>query len=215
MNERMLHPTTDSLEAYAEGVIGAADRAVVESHLIACSRCENLVEELHSLFHSLATLARFTPAAGFADRVMARVRIPRPWHARASAAVTRFLPHTTRGWALAAAMLALPILAGGALIVWLLSKPYVTTHGLWVFAADRILTGIGSLVLRTMTFLMQTDVAAWLTGSFESLVTANGARGIGLLACAAAMLIMASVWVLYTNLFRNPDRESTYVTFSF
>lgn len=211
----MLHPTTDNLEAYAEGVIGPADRAVIESHLISCPHCENQVEELRSLIHSLFSLPRFAPAAGFVDRVMARVRIPQPWHARASAALARLLPHTTRGWALAAAMLALPIVAGATLVVWILSKSYVTTHGLWVFAADRILTGISSVVLSALTFLAQTDIAAWLASSFETLLANNGARGIGLLAGAAAILIIVSVWVLYANLFRNRDRESTYVMFSF
>ncbi|MGH7553233.1 MAG: anti-sigma factor family protein [Longimicrobiales bacterium] len=215
MKERMLHPTTDNLEAYAEGLIDPADRAVIDSHLLGCPRCENLVEDCRSLFHSLRTLPRFVPSPGFADRVMARVRIAQPWHARAGVLITRFLPRTTRGWALAAAMLALPVLAGGILATWLLSKSYVTTHGLWVFATDRIASGIASLVLSALTFLMQTDVAAWLTRSFGTVLTTGGARGIGVLAGTSAILIIVSVWVLYTNLFRNPERESNYVTFSY
>ena len=214
MNERMLHPTTDILEAYAEGGLEAADGAVVHSHLLACHRCDSVVVEWRSLFHALAHLPRLAPSRGFAERVMARVRIAQPWHARATAAVTRLLPRSTRGWALAAAFLALPVLAGGTLMAWLLSKSYVTSHGLWVFTTDRIAAGIQALVTGVLTFLMQTDVAAWLARSFGTLFDAGGARGIGALAAVGAVLTLISAYVLYTNLFRTRDRDSTYGTFS-
>ena len=215
MNERMLHPTTETLEAYAGDGLDAADGAVVRSHLLACQRCENVVEEWRSLFQALASLPRFAPPVGFGDRVLAHVRIPQPWHARASAAAAGWLPGSTRGWALAAALLALPVLVGGTLLGWLLSKSYVTTHGLWVFTTDRIAAGIQSLVSSMLTFLMQTDVAAWLTRSFGTVVDAGGARGLGLLAVVGGGLTIVSIYVLYTNLFRSRNRDSNYVMFSF
>lgn len=215
MKHRMQHPTTDSLEAYAEGAIGLGHRATIETHLLGCPRCDAVVEEWRSLFHALAALPRFAPAANFASRVMAQVRIPLPWYARAADMVARVLPSTTRGWAILAAVLALPILAGGTFMAWLLSKSYVTTHGLWVFVTDRLATAAYALLTGAMTFLMQTDVVAWLAKSAETLVQTGGLRGIGALAAGGAVLIVISVWVLYTNLFRTSDQESTYVTYSF
>jgi predicted anti-sigma-YlaC factor YlaD len=210
-----LHPAAESLEAYAEGVISPPDRAVVESHLLGCPRCDGVVDEWRSLFQALSTLPRFTPSAGFAERVLTLVRIPEPWHARAAASVARWLPRSTRGWALAAAFLALPIVTGGMFMTWLLSKSYVTTHGLWVFVTDRFATAIESLLTGILTFLMQTDVAAWAARSAGTILETGGARGFGALAGGIALLIVICAWVLYTNLLRTPDRDSNYVTYSF
>ena len=77
MNERMLHPTTEILEAFAEGGLDAADGAVVQSHLLGCHRCDSVVEEWRSVFYSLAQLPRLAPSRGFAERVMAHVRTGR------------------------------------------------------------------------------------------------------------------------------------------
>ena len=137
MREAGQHPTTESLESYAEGILSAADRAVVASHLMGCSRCEGEVEDWRALFQALSSLPRFSPALGFANRVMTHVRIPEPWHARATGWIERLLPKSTYGWAVAVVILALPVVAGGSLLAWLLSKSYVTAHGLWVFATDR------------------------------------------------------------------------------
>jgi hypothetical protein len=163
----------------------------------------------------LATLPRFAPNPGFVDRVMARVQIPQAWYVRAGAAVTRFLPRSTRGWAFAAAFLALPVLAGGTFIVWLLSKSYVTTHGLWVFVTDRFASAIQAVFTRSLTFLMQTDIAAWTARTAGSLIDAGGARGIGAFAGGIAVMILICVWVLYSNLFRTPERDSNHAMFSF
>lgn len=213
--EGMLHPTAESLEGYAEGKIGTADRATIASHLLGCQRCESAVEEWRSLFAALSALPRFAPAPGFTDRVMARVRLPRPWHARAAALAGQALPRSTRGWALIAALLALPILAGGSFMVWLLSKSYVTTHGLWVFVTDRFATAATRVIGSAATFIMQTDAMAWIAGGFDTLLASGGIRGVGALAAGGALLTALSAWVLYTNLFRAPDRDSNYVTFSF
>jgi anti-sigma factor RsiW len=207
------HPTTDNLESYAEGSLSAGDRAVVASHLIGCSRCENEVEEWRSLFHALSSLPQFSPAAGFANRVMTHVRIPEPWHARASGWFERLLPKSTYGWAVAVVILALPIVAGGSLLVWLLSKSYVTAHGLWVFATDRFASAASDLAGGALTSLMQTDVAAWLASNVDTVFGATGPRGLGALAAGAGMLTVVSAWVLYRNLFKNPNGKTTYASF--
>jgi anti-sigma factor RsiW len=207
------HPTTESLESFAEGTLPAADRAVVSSHLIGCMRCDNEVEEWRSLFHALASLPHFVPALGFANRVMAHVRIPEPWHARASGWVERLLPKSTYGWAVAVAILALPIVTGGSLLVWLLSKSYVTAHGLWVFATNRFASAASDLAGGALTTLMQTDGAAWLASNVDTVFGATGARGLGVLAAGAGMLTVLSAWVLYRNLFRNPNGKTNYASF--
>jgi hypothetical protein len=66
------HLTPDEVEQWAEGLLGAA-RAI---HLAQCPDCLSTAEEERQFFRVLTQLARFGPAAGFADRVMAKVRIP-------------------------------------------------------------------------------------------------------------------------------------------
>jgi hypothetical protein len=68
------HLTTDEIELWAEGLLDAA-RAI---HLAECSLCLAEAEQERKLVLELARLPRFAPSAGFADRVMARVKLPTP-----------------------------------------------------------------------------------------------------------------------------------------
>ena len=65
------HLTPHETELWAEGLLPAA-RAL---HLATCPACLATAERERKLFVQLAQLERFAPSAGFADRVMARVRI--------------------------------------------------------------------------------------------------------------------------------------------
>jgi hypothetical protein len=188
---------------------------VLESHLLGCPRCQNEIDELRSLFTTLTSLPQFSPAPGFASRVMACVVIRRPWQARAGALVARLMPRTTPGWAFAVAMLAIPVLLASGLALWLLSKDYVTTSGLWAFATDRFTLGANRVASGVVSSAIQTDVMAWLVKSIATFLAAAGLRGLGTLAALLAMLTMLSIWVLYRNLVRTPTRGSTYVTYSF
>ncbi|MGH7675693.1 MAG: hypothetical protein ACREMV_10530 [Gemmatimonadales bacterium] len=68
------HLSTDEIELWAQGLLGAA-RVM---HLPDCSLCFAEAERERKLLLAFAQLPRFAPATGFADRVMARVRIPTP-----------------------------------------------------------------------------------------------------------------------------------------
>ena len=209
-----MHPADERLEAYSEGMLPKGERAVVESHLVACPRCQSEVEEWRSLFIALSGLPHFAPAPGFALRVMAHVRIPRPFHARAGALVARVLPKTTPGWAFAVLLLAIPALAAGSLAFWLLSKSYLTAAGLWAFATDRFALGANRLAGGAVSATLETDVMAWLVQSVGGFLDAAGMRGLGAVAAAGAGLTLLSIWVLYRNLGRNPSRGTSHVTFS-
>jgi len=68
------HLTPDEVEQWAVGLLGAT-RAI---HLAQCTDCFATAERERKFFRELAHLARLAPAADFADRVMAQVRIPTP-----------------------------------------------------------------------------------------------------------------------------------------
>jgi len=212
------HLTAESLQGYVEGAIGDTDRAVLESHLLACTQCSTELEEWRSLFTTLAGLPQLTPATGFSDRVMARVRIPAAapfwaqWAAGARQLAHRLTPRTTGAWALASAFIALPLLLGGGVVTWLVSKDYITAQSLWVFATDRAASGLQSLGASTLTALIQSSAASWLVAQARSLTANAGARGLGALALCGGVMTMASIWILYRNLFRTPTREANHVS---
>ena len=213
MKERSNHPTSERLEAFVEGNLDEGEREVVASHLLACARCESEVEEWRSLFAVLRSLPTFVPAPGFASRVMAHVRIPQPWHARASSAIARFIPRTTGGWAVAAALLAIPVLTGVSLMAWLLSKSYVTVSGLWMFATGQFSSLAGRTVQGAFSGLQETVVASWVARGLQ-LAQSAGVREVGVVALGAGLLIIVSLWVLYRYLIRPSTGNANHVTFS-
>lgn len=208
----MKHPTGDRLEAWSIGSLTETERSDVGSHLSQCSRCRAEVEDWRAVFAALSALPRFGPRGGFADRVMARVRIPQPWHARAGALLARALPRTTPGWAFATALLSVPVLFVGGLAAWLLSRSYVTAHGLWVFATDRFAESANQVAGGVAARALQSDVAAWVVATLTGLFDSAGARGVGAIAIAGALTVVLSAWILYRYLFRSPVRETTNVT---
>jgi hypothetical protein len=222
------HPTTERLEAFVEGTLGRADLGAVESHVSGCARCRAEVEEWRSLFTALAGLPQFDPSPGFAARVMAGVRVGRQagwqtawqsaWRqqaARATALIAQAAPKSTFGWGLLAAMLALPVVVGGGLIAWLLSRSYVTPQALWGWTTETVASGLQAFGATVIATIMQTDVAAWLVQRGADFLATAGMTGVGALFAAAGAATMLSIWVLYRNLIRTPTRESHYATYSF
>ena len=136
MSERLSHPTATRLQAFLEASLEGAERAVVESHLTHCDRCQAEVAELRSLFAALDGLPMLEPTPGFTDRVMERVKVRRPVAVTVAAWTEEWLeritPQSTRGWAAAAAVLALPVIGATVLVAWLLSQPGVSAQGLWM-----------------------------------------------------------------------------------
>jgi hypothetical protein len=74
MNHPEMHLTTDEIELWAQGILDAA-RAL---HLADCSLCRELADRERRIILALVQLPGFAPAAGFADRVMAKVKVPTP-----------------------------------------------------------------------------------------------------------------------------------------
>jgi len=69
-----MHLTTDEIELWAQGLLGA-QRAF---HLSDCSLCRDIADRERKVILELVQLPRFAPSAGFADRVMAKVKVRAP-----------------------------------------------------------------------------------------------------------------------------------------
>lgn len=214
MSDRLNHPDTERLQAYVETSLDAGDSAAVESHLVGCLRCRSEVDEYRELFAMLSGLPLLRPSGAFAERVMARVRVSVPWHVRVQEWVEKLLPRTTRGWAVATAILALPVMAGAGLTWWLVSRPGVTPQALWTF-----LTGLAGSALSSgwqwaWARFAGSSLATWAAAGME-LVESAGRGEIGLVLVMFATATAASIWILYQNLFRTEARSSDYASYVF
>ncbi len=74
MNHPEMHLTTDEIELWSLGLLGA-QRAI---HLADCSLCRDIADRERKVILELVQLPKFAPSAGFADRVMSKVKVPTP-----------------------------------------------------------------------------------------------------------------------------------------
>ncbi|HVJ24513.1 MAG TPA: hypothetical protein VM756_11310 [Burkholderiales bacterium] len=74
MTDLTKHLTTDEIELWAQGLLPAAGAL----HLADCSLCRVEADRERKVILELVQLPRFAPAAGFADRVMAQVKVATP-----------------------------------------------------------------------------------------------------------------------------------------
>lgn len=214
MSKQTFHPPAERLEAYVEDTLGRPERGAVEMHLLACSRCEKEIGELRGLFEALARLQHFAPAPGFMSRVMAHVRVPEPWWARANRALRPFVPHTSRGWAFASALFALPLVGASAVMLWLLSKPYVTGENVIAFTLQQLSAQLTGMFDSALSTAIKSNLTLMLARGLEAF-TDSGVRGAGALAALFATVTVLSAWILYQNLFRTTTRRSDYASYSF
>ena len=68
------HLTPEEIELWAQGLCPATR----DAHLAQCAECRTIAERERKLIRELAQLPRFVPEFGFAERVMAKVKIPTP-----------------------------------------------------------------------------------------------------------------------------------------
>jgi anti-sigma factor RsiW len=214
LTDALLHPTPDRLEAFVEGTLSDGDRAVIESHLLGCSRCESEVEEWQALFAMLSDLPSFAPAPGFADRVMAGVQLEKPWYARVAAAVTRVLPRTTRGWVVVGTFLTIPGVAIFAVAAWLLAMPAVTRAGILLTLQEQAGAALTSVATSVGSFLLKSEASLWL-GKAVQAAFEPGAIEFGGVCAAFAVGTVMSGYVLYRNLIKSSTRGTRYVSYSF
>jgi hypothetical protein len=74
MTDTPMHLTADEIELWAQGLLPARQAL----HLADCSLCRTEAERERKIILALVQLPQFAPKTGFADRVMAQVKIPTP-----------------------------------------------------------------------------------------------------------------------------------------
>ncbi|HKK08583.1 MAG TPA: hypothetical protein VKA44_06840, partial [Gemmatimonadota bacterium] len=122
-DRRERHLTREERELFLPDAPEGKPPAEARRHVEGCERCRREVEALRSLHAALASLPRLDPRPGFADAVMARVRLPVPWYVRVWDVVTEHWLSLS----LAAGLLGATVGTG---LWWLTSQPELTLGGL-------------------------------------------------------------------------------------
>lgn len=212
MRNDLLHPATEMLEAYVEGTLEDADRAVIESHLAGCPECATEVEEWEALFDLLAALPHLEPTATFADRIMASVELSLSWHAQLGAFLRRLIPETRGGWALLSVLISLPLISIGGALTWLVSRPWLSLEALWLFTVYHLETLIVEETKRLAVAVLGNQYTLWLVERLARLFESFGKPGFGIGVMVISIATTLSIWVLYRNLFRDPARGGSHAT---
>ena len=120
------HLTADELDLAAANPAGLVDAH--RSHVGTCQQCADGVADVREVSVALRDLPVVSPRPGLTERVMARVRLPLPWHRRAVIAARE-----RKGISAAAAATLAALGAGGA--VWALQFPALRPAALatWIF----------------------------------------------------------------------------------
>jgi anti-sigma factor RsiW len=148
------HPTGELLQDYVDGSLPARQVARLDAHLTSCTTCSAEAAAWRGVYARLADVGAFAPREGFADRVMAAVRLPAQVHAPATArpvgartlmglrmpdwrpalvAVGRFVPRTRRAWAAISGIAITPAVTVGLVLYTVFSHPTLTPQALASF----------------------------------------------------------------------------------
>jgi hypothetical protein len=216
LNDSLLHPGSERLEALVEGTLDEAEQAVLNSHVMGCPRCQSELEEWRSLFTALSSLPQLEPSVQFAEHIMAAINLPIPLPARVTSIFRQFVPKSKTSWTLASILFALPILVTVAAVTWLVSQPWLTLEGLLVFAYGRATTASTALASYLGRELITSAPALLIGQGVQKLIAFAGVGRLGMLIAGLATLTLLSVWILYRYLFRTTTRYTTnYVSYSF
>jgi anti-sigma factor RsiW len=212
------HPTTDRLMDYADHGLPRGVAASVQVHVAECARCATEVAEFRQLFARLDGVGHLSPAVGFQERVMQRVRVPRalpqtaPARAlgrRALAAVRRLRP-AGRRWAALAGVATAPVAVLAIVASVVLSHPLVTVSGMAAYAWWKV-GQVASFVLEPI-----------LSGAVQSAALFNAYTALEFLtqsplATAAGALVFfaftaGAAWFLYRNVLVASSTGRRYAT---
>jgi hypothetical protein len=171
------HLTPDELDDWLAGSL-ARNR---EAHLHGCADCRRLADADRALVHLLGTLPLFTPAAGFSDRVMARVEVRR----------------RARPVIIAAALAAGVLLPMAASVGWSLANPETLTQLLQ--GAGQGLGGVWLTAVRSFgSTLLAQPWYPWVRGLFESPARLGLVFGATTVAYAGGVLVLRRLMALPT-----------------
>jgi len=215
------HIEGSMLQDYLDGRLAARNVVRVDRHLDSCAICRSELEEYREVALAIESLPALAPSVDFAERVMAEVRIneiaavamaPTTGSGRLLDWLRDRLPRNQRGWAAALGAAVAPVFTLLLVVRSVFAHELVTPGNLVAFLQLQLsgvfaAAGAGaSALLERWAPAFLLDGAAWV-GSSPTLLAASAAL--------ASVALLASVWVLYRNLFRTPFDELSDARLSF
>lgn len=158
----------------------------LRAHVRECPRCAHEVTETRRVIEALAELPRMAPSPGFADAVMERVSLPRPWHVRAWEFVAS-------RWLVLSALL---VTATGSAIGigrWVAGgRPVPTPGRVLGFLGVELRRAFWGAVVDVGRYLVTSGIAHSVQVFFEHLTLTGAAAavgGLGLLGLTASLVL--------------------------
>ena len=189
------HLTPDDLDAWLAGALAPAAQA----HLVGCPACQERTDTEREIVAMLGALPLLSPAPGFSDRVMARVRVPEAVAVSTLTVLRRRAFATRRNTAIAASLLIALLGSMAGSIVWTLGhQETLAALGGWLSAQAGQAAWIGVRGVAS-SFIEQ----PWFSG-FRSLVASPGRLG---LASALAMLAYVGGILMFRRLLALPTQQ--------
>ncbi len=185
------HPTTDELELLI-GEPATRSRRAVDAHVARCDECRRQVAALRSLEGMFRSMPRFAPAARFAERVMARVRLPRPWYVAVWATMRAH-------WVATSAATAAAVGAVIGTTGWLFSHPEVTPRGLIGFLLNESQRLVWRGVVSVGRWVFDSGLPSVLSGLVEQVQLTQAVVAMG----ALSLLSIGAIYTLL-RLIRTP-----------
>ena len=205
--ERAGHPAGDCLQDFVEGLLPARQAARVRTHLESCPGCLTDATALRATFAHLERLERLSPTCGFADRVMAQVRVPMPvpapvpeWR-RALAWARAVVPQTRKAWAAVSGVAVTPAVTLGLVLWTVFSHPTLTPSALASFVWWKA-SAVAALAWEAVASRALQSAGLFEVYSFFGSLAWSPAAMAGAFA-ALSLGTMAATWVLYRNLFHS------------
>lgn len=208
-----VHIPPGILQDYLEKQLGPGPTSRLETHLHACSSCQEQVQEWKQVMGVFSPLGHFAPSPGFAERVMVQILMPAPvpvrartWKSlprRALAWTRSLLPETRHGWAVAGGIASAPTIIMATLIYMVFSRPLLTPGNLGSYLLFK-----GSTVFDTLTAFVSglvsqnATLAQWIS-ILETVAQSPMLLGVGGL--GFSLLSAGALWVLYRNLLVPPS----------
>lgn len=203
------HLPPERIQDLLEGRLPRRDALSAQGHLHACQACRLEAQAWRTFLAGIGELPALTPSPGFAERVMAHVRIqlalaaahPTPAE-RVRLLVRSVSPRTRRRVAALAGAGVTPGVTLALMVYTVFSRPMVTVGGLgsflWLQGSDALALWLGGLAERSG------GIPA-LLGAASTLDSVSGSPvSLALTVAGLGCVLLASSWVLYRNVLTTP-----------
>jgi hypothetical protein len=170
------HLLPDELDLLLDEDVGSKSSPLME-HVRECQRCAAELAAARRVIEEIEHLPHLAPSAFFAERLITRVSIFRPWYAAALDLIRRLVPRSGTGRAVVASMAALAAISLTGAAVW------AVTQG------NEFLVLVG--IISDQARALGTAVAATLFGSAAISAVQSGDRNVAAVSAAALLAAVA------------------------